>query len=60
VVLVALEEDPRIRLVGNLLAREGGELGEVDAATIEIGARVRVVFDPVTEEVTLPRWIATG
>ena len=58
VVLVALDEDPRVRLVGNLLAGEGGELNGVDPVTIEIGAPVRVVFDPVTEEVTLPRWVA--
>ena len=58
VVVVAIDEDPRVRLVGNLLAREGGELNEVDLAAIEIGAPVRVVFDPVTAEVTLPRWVA--
>jgi len=58
VVLVALEEDPRVRLVGNLVAHDGAELGGVDPATIEIGAAVRVVFDPVTDDVTLPRWVA--
>jgi hypothetical protein len=56
---VALEEDPRIRLIGNLLAREGGAINEVDPATIQIGAKVRVVFDPVTEEFHLPRWVLT-
>jgi len=58
VVLVALEEDPRIRLVGNLLAREGGELGDVPEADLAIGTPVRVVFDPVSPDVTLPRWVA--
>jgi len=57
VVLVALDEDPRIRLAGNLLAREGGAIDEVDPATIEIGAAVRVVFDPVTPEFHFPRWL---
>jgi len=58
VVLVALEEDPRIRLVGNLLARDGGDLNEIDAAALEIGMSVRVTFDLITDEVTLPRWVA--
>ena len=57
VVAVALEEDPRIRLIGNLLAREGGAIDEIDPATIEIGAPVRVVFDPVTDEFHFPRWV---
>ena len=60
VVVVALDEDPRIRLVGNLLAREGGAIDEVDPATLEIDTPVRAVFEPVTDEITLPRWIAAG
>jgi uncharacterized OB-fold protein len=57
VVLVALAEDPRVRLVGNLIARTGGDIGEVDPAGIEIGAPVEVVFEPVGETVALPRWV---
>jgi uncharacterized OB-fold protein len=57
VILVALDEDPTIRLVGNLVAREGGAINEIDPATIEIGARVRVVFDRLSEEISLPRWV---
>jgi len=57
VILVALDEDPTIRLTGNLLAREGGQLGDVDPATIEVGAAVRVVFDQIDDEWTLPRWV---
>lgn len=57
VIMVALDEDPTIRLTGNLLAREGGSLDEIDPATIEIGAPVRVVFDRLDDEWTLPRWI---
>lgn len=56
VILVALAEDPTIRLVGNLVARPGGELNEVAPETIEIGAPVRVVFDPDEEEFPMPRW----
>ena len=55
-IVVALDEDPTIRFVGNLLARADGAINEVDPATIEIGAAVRVVFQLV-EDVTLPRWV---
>ncbi len=57
VVVVALEEDETIRLVGNLLAREGSPIGELEPAEIEIGAPVGVVFDRVSEEIHLPRWV---
>jgi len=58
VVVVALEEDPRVRLVGNLVSRPGGALNEVDPRSIEIGTRVRVRFERVSDAVHLPRWIA--
>lgn len=60
VIVVELDEDPAIRLVGNLLAREGGKIDEINPAALEIGAAVRVVFDRVQgrdESFTLPRWI---
>jgi uncharacterized OB-fold protein len=57
VVLVALEEDARVRLPGNLVAAEGGAINQIDPATIEIGAKVRVVFERLTDEITLPRWV---
>jgi uncharacterized OB-fold protein len=57
VIVVALAEDPTLRMVGNLLARPDGPINEVDPATIEIGAAVRVVFDRVAPDVALPRWV---
>ncbi len=57
VIAVALDEDPAVRLVGNLVAREGGPIDEVDPATIAIGDPVRVVFERLTEEIHLPRWV---
>lgn len=57
VIVVALAEDPTIRIVGNLVAEEGGAINEVDPATIEIGAAVRVTFERVTDDITLPRWV---
>ena len=55
-IVVALDEDPAIRFVGNLVARADGPINEIDPATIEIGEPVRVVFQLV-EDVTLPRWM---
>ena len=57
VVVVALDEDPMLRLVGNLLASPEGAINEVDPAGITIGEPVRVVFQPAGEDVVFPRWV---
>ncbi len=57
VVVVTLDEDPELRIVGNLVASEDGPINEVDPSTIEIGEPVRVVFQRVSDDVALPRWI---
>jgi uncharacterized OB-fold protein len=57
VCIVSLEEDETIRLVGNLIADEGAPINSVDPATIEVGQRVRVVFDKVADDVALPRFV---
>lgn len=56
VITVALDDDPRLRLVGNLLARPDGPINEIDPSTIRIGEPVRVVFQQV-DDVCLPRWM---
>ena len=56
VIVVALEEDERIRMVGNLVESADGPINAVDPASIEIGEAVRVVFSKV-EDVSLPRWV---
>jgi uncharacterized OB-fold protein len=56
VIVVTLDEDPTIRMVGNLLATPDGPINEVDPSTIQIGEPVRVVFQQV-DDVTLPRWV---
>jgi len=56
VIVVALEEDPAIRFVGNLVASADGPINEIDPATIEIGEPVHVAFTRV-DDVTLPRWL---
>jgi len=56
VIVVALDEDPNIRMIGNLLAAPDGALNGLDPASIRIGEPVRVVFQTV-DDVTLPRWV---
>jgi uncharacterized OB-fold protein len=56
VIVVALDENPSIRFVGNLLASPEGAINEIDPDTIRIGEPVRVVFQQV-EDVALPRWV---
>jgi len=56
VVTVSLDEDARLRLVGNLLARADGPINEVDPASIRIGEPVCVAFQRV-DDVVLPRWV---
>ena len=58
VIVVALEDDPTIRFVGNLVTAPDGAINEIDPATITIGDAVRVVFQRV-EDVVLPRWMKT-
>jgi uncharacterized OB-fold protein len=57
VIAVAIDEEPTVRLIGNLVTRPGGPIDEVDPATIEIGAPVRVVFESLSDEIALPRWM---
>ena len=56
VIAVELDEDPSLRLVGNLVESAEGPLNGVDPHSIEIGEPVRVVFAQV-EDVYLPRWV---
>ncbi len=55
-IVVALDEHPTIRFVGNLVATPAGAINDIDPGTIVIGEPVRVVFQTV-EDVALPRWI---
>jgi uncharacterized OB-fold protein len=57
VIVVALDEEPSLRLVGNLVAGPDAGINSVDPETIEIGADVRAVFQPAAEDITLPRWV---
>lgn len=55
-VVVALEEDPTIRFVGNLVTDADAPINSVDPATIAVDAPVEVVFQTV-DDVALPRWV---
>jgi uncharacterized OB-fold protein len=56
VVVVELEEDARLRLVGNVVASADAPLDSVDPYSIEIGDPVQAVFSPVGD-MFLPRWV---
>ncbi|MBS2535686.1 OB-fold domain-containing protein [Catenulispora sp. NF23] len=56
VVVVELEEDRRLRVVGNLVAAEEADINSVDPATIEIGQPVRAVFREI-EGFFVAAWI---
>jgi hypothetical protein len=57
-VIVQLDDDPSIRVVGNLIADETAAINSIDPASIQIGEPVRVVFQQV-EDVSFPRWVRT-
>ncbi len=57
VIAVTLDEDPKIRFIGNLVERSGDAINVIDPSTIEIGQAVEVFFDPVNEEIHMPRWV---
>jgi uncharacterized OB-fold protein len=59
VITVELDEEPGLRMVGNLVTSEDGAINEIDPATIEIGEAVEVVFSKV-EDVHIPRWVRVG
>jgi uncharacterized OB-fold protein len=59
--VVALDQDPNIRFVGNLVTGPEGALNEIDPATIVIGEPVEVVFKHFQRadgsEEALPMWV---
>jgi uncharacterized OB-fold protein len=57
VVVVELDEDPTIRMVGNLVTSPTGDINEVDTAEIRIGREVEVVFHEMADDVSIPRWV---
>jgi len=56
VIVVELDDERTIRMVGNLVASADGAINEIEPQSIEIGEPVRVVFHQV-DDVVLPRWV---
>ncbi len=59
-IIVALEEDETVRLVGNLVPAAGAAINRIDFDDIAIGAAVQVVFEKIDDDITLPRWVLTN
>ncbi len=55
VVAVALDEEPAVRLIGNLAA-PGGGIERAGEGPVEIGAPVEAVFETVAPDLALVRW----
>jgi uncharacterized OB-fold protein len=56
-IIVELDEDPAIRLAGNLVTESGAAINTIRYEEIVIGTAVQVVFEKINAEVTLPRWV---
>jgi uncharacterized OB-fold protein len=57
VVVVALDEDPSLRLVGNLVVDVDASIASIDPTTITMGEPVRAVFPAMAGDVSLVRWV---
>jgi len=56
VVIVQLDEDPNLRMVGNVVESADAPLNGVEPHEVEIGQTVQAVFSPVGD-MFLPRWV---
>ena len=56
-IVVALEEDPAIRLVGNLVPAAGAPINALRFDDIALGTAVQVVFERINDTITLPRCV---
>lgn len=56
-IVVALDEDPGIRLVGNLVPAAGAAINAIAYDDIAIAEAVQVVFERINDEIFLPRWV---
>ncbi|MBW2286804.1 MAG: OB-fold domain-containing protein [Deltaproteobacteria bacterium] len=57
VILVTLDEDPTIRLIGNLVDQVGDKINAVDPSSIELDKPVQVVFEQINDDIHMPRWL---
>ena len=57
VAVVELEDDPSIRLVGDITTAADAAWGNVEGATLTIGDAVQVCFGEAVDGIVLPRWV---
>lgn len=58
IVVIALDDDPSIRLIGNLVADADAPVDSVDPVEVAIGCPVQAVFPEVAPGRHLVRWVA--
>ena len=58
IAVVELEEDPRVRMIGNVL--DSGGVPVTQSSALRVAADVTVEMVAVTERVTLPCWRLRG
>lgn len=56
-VVALIDLDEGVRLMSNLVRDEAPDYPSIDPSEVSIGARVRVVFHDVTDEITLPKFV---
>jgi uncharacterized OB-fold protein len=56
VAVITLDEDPTLRMVGNVVRTPDGPLGELGPDDLAIGDAVEAVFPTAVDAVVIPRW----
>jgi uncharacterized OB-fold protein len=60
VAVIELDEDPLIRLVGNIVREVDGSIGAVPSSELSIGAGVTAVFGKSIEGFPVPQWVMSA
>jgi uncharacterized protein len=56
-VVALIDLDEGVRVMSNIVRDEAPDYPSIDPEQVKIGARVRVVFHDVTDEITLPKFV---
>jgi len=56
IAYIELEDQPGVRMTGNLVASADGEINSLPHDQVKIGLRVKAVFADLSDDVTMPRW----
>lgn len=57
-VVALIDLDEGVRMMSSLVKDEAPDYPSIDPEEVSIGMRVRVVFHDVTDEITLPKFVA--